>query len=144
MRQNLFWFLRRQAFSLIELLIVVIIMSILASVAIPQYLRTSERSRSSEALNVLATIRASEIRFKTFNPALQYTNNISDLDVEIPGYDGIPPVLWNYSVTGTGAGADARAERRAGSYKGETIVLDLDTGATCGSDPVYGLPAGGC
>lgn len=135
---------QERGFTLTELLMVVIIIAILAAVALPQYLRVSERSRSSEALNVLAAIRASEIRFKAFNPALLYTTNLNQLDVEVPGIGGNPLVLWEYSVTGTGAGADARASRRSGNYKGETITLDLDSGATCNSDAIYGLPTAGC
>ena len=43
----------RHAFTLVELIIVVIIIGVLASIAIPQFSKTMERSRIAEASAVL-------------------------------------------------------------------------------------------
>lgn len=54
----------QRGFTLLELLMVVVIIAILASIAVPQYLKTTERARMSEALTNLSSLRQSAIRFK--------------------------------------------------------------------------------
>lgn len=48
--------MRRQGFTLIELLVVVIIMSTLTAIALPQYRRAMDRSKSAEAMQMLPAI----------------------------------------------------------------------------------------
>ena len=136
-----------RGFTLLELLMVVIIIAILASIALPQYFRAAERSRASEALQILGTIRGAELRYKSLNPTNVFTTVLSDLDVSVPG-DGTMPAspLWTYTVSGAGAGSNAVATRNAGPNVGTTIELDLDGGASCESDAgaIYGLTSGAC
>ena len=51
----------RHGFTLLELLIVVIIIGVLASLAIPQFAAAVDRSRETEALNVLSAIGTAEM-----------------------------------------------------------------------------------
>ena len=53
----------KRGFTLIELIVVVIILSILVSLAMPQYTMTVERSRSAEARRILGTIREAELAY---------------------------------------------------------------------------------
>lgn len=68
----------QKAFTLIELIIVAIIVTILASVAIVQYKNVIEKSRSAEAYAVLADIAASESAY--YSEYNAYTATWANLD----------------------------------------------------------------
>ena len=72
----------KRGFTLIELLVVVLIIGILSSVALPQYTKSVEKSRSTEAVTLLGNLaNAEQIYFMNGNG---YTSTLSDLDIEIP------------------------------------------------------------
>lgn len=71
-----------KGFTLMELLVVVFIIGILTSIAIPEYQKAVERSRSAEAQTILETLAKAEERYLMSNGA--YTNELSELDVTIP------------------------------------------------------------
>ena len=66
------------AFTLVELIIVIVLIGILASIALVRYGPTIEASRRVEAFSVLAEITAAEKRYLMDNDA--YTGTITDLD----------------------------------------------------------------
>ena len=91
--------LRQSAFTLLEMLIVVIILGILASVAIPRYLKSAERSKDAEAYVHLGLIRTAEVDYYAQHNS--YTNNLDLLNVDNPNNLPPPPVgtrLFVYSV----------------------------------------------
>lgn len=136
-----------RGFTLLELLMVVIIIGILASIALPQYLRTAERARAAEALQNLAAIRSAELRFRTQDPAGNYTAVLTKLDIDVPGF-GVNPVSPNWKFECplcSGIGSNATAERTGGgAVNGAKINIDLDGGATCATIDVWGLPTAAC
>ena len=127
----------RRGFTLLELLMVVIIIAILAAIALPQYLKVAERSRSAEAMQILASVRSSEGRFRASSAASLYTTDLTTLDIGVPASTS----NWAFTVSGTAAGSNGVATRTPG---GATIETNLDDGVTCSSDPQYGLTVGAC
>jgi prepilin-type N-terminal cleavage/methylation domain-containing protein len=81
----------RKGFTLLELIIVVIILGILVSIAMPQFFRTRLRAYSAEAYNILGTYRAAQLRYYEASGG-NYTDNCDDLDVDItsPNYHNAP------------------------------------------------------
>ena len=76
--------MNNKAFTLIEVLVVVLIIGILTSVALPHYQKAVHKSRFSHALTIAAAIRDAEHVFHdTFNT---YTTDLNELDITpLPG-----------------------------------------------------------
>jgi len=117
------------AFTLLELLIVIIILGILAALALPQYLRTVEKSRGSEALIHLGTIRTVEMNFYAENR--QYTNDWSLLDIDNPNDLPSPPTgtrLFTYSITIPVPGTFTASARRVRADGSEEVITMNENG----------------
>ena len=70
-------------FTLIELLVVVLIIGILAAVALPQYTKAVEKSRTSEAMTLMGDVLTAERIYQLANGG--FTANLDMLDLEMPG-----------------------------------------------------------
>jgi prepilin-type N-terminal cleavage/methylation domain-containing protein len=72
----------KKGFTLLELIIVIIIVGILATIGFSQYVKVVERGRTSEAKTVLGQLRTAETGYQ-----LQYGNysdDVADLAIEAP------------------------------------------------------------
>lgn len=130
----------RKAFTLIELIIVVIIIGILASIAIPQFNKTMERSRIAEASAVLGALRGAQLRYKLENT--NYATDYTKLDIDTPNYDGSGNPngkFFTYNVAnaaeGTTATTIATAQRKSSQY-GQYILNINDQGKIYCADTV--------
>ena len=138
-----------QGFTLLELLMVVIIIAILASIALPQYFRVTERSRTAQSMQLLASIRGSELRFRAQSVGNVYDNSVGLGLLDIAP---LPPMAsWGVpAANGNGAGSNVTSARVGGTENGALLHVDLDTGNICATGGVgpaattWGVPAGPC
>jgi type IV pilus assembly protein PilE len=118
----------RKGFTLIELIVVVIIIAILASFAVPQYITSIERAKKAKAENALGIIAQAEKMYRAENDT--YVNFASGAaDATLGSYVELDEVDndtdWNYQVTGATTTAFlATATRSGGSNNGETVTVD--------------------
>jgi prepilin-type N-terminal cleavage/methylation domain-containing protein len=94
-------------FTLVELLVVIVIIALLASIAIPTYIKTVEGVRDKAAISSLQLIRAGEKIYQLevgfyypFSGTIDSIANINDnlnLDLD-PDYDDDPTRLWDYYI----------------------------------------------
>jgi len=77
----------KKAFTLLELIIVVIIIGILASIAIPKFLTVTEKTKTAEALNILGAIRNAQLRYyarhQSYINCMSIETNPCDLDISV-------------------------------------------------------------
>lgn len=93
---------QQKGFTLLEVLIVVIIIGILASISFPQYVQTLIKAKSGEAVANLGAVRSAIDRYWYQNNALPASDNFTVLDIDDP--NGVGNRLWNYTFT-SGASA---------------------------------------
>lgn len=106
-----------KAFTLVEVLIVVIIIGILASIGLPQFADSIEKAKGVEARAGLGHIQTGEKIY--FAEREYYTTNIGDLDITLPQR------YWSFNITTpTSTTFTAIATRSGGTRSGQTISMD--------------------
>ncbi len=129
--------LNRKGFTLIEMLVVVLIIGILAAVALPQYFKAVEKSRSTEALSIMGSLAAAMERARLVSSDNTYPANLSSLDIEFADVNGTPVSgsSWstkNFTIThtpGTAAsGGMVQAVRAGDANSGYTLTRYYLTG----------------
>src|SRR5258706_7949874 len=89
---------QKSGFTLLEIIIVIIIVGVLASLALPRFFRTIEFSRSTEAFSGLQVIRGGLERCYLGRGFVYTTCTLGVLDVEDPGAS--PNAHFGYTVAG--------------------------------------------
>lgn len=123
---------RKQAFTLVEVIAVVIIIGVLSALALPLFSKTFEVTRAKQAVASLRQIRAGERIYRTgegfYYP---YSGTVSDINtintqlrVFLEKHSGRS---WNYSIASPGVSAfTATATRTSGRYTNKTLSIDQD------------------
>jgi len=117
----------KKGFTLIELIVVVIIIAILSTFAVPQYLKVVERAKGGKARHNMSLIAQAEKMYRAendtyinvgaggANAALGQYVELSDVDADTE---------WTYAVSGASASAFTLTATRAdGANASETVTL---------------------
>ncbi len=75
----------KKGFTLIEILVVVLIIGVLSSIALPQYLKAVEKSKYTEVEEILQTIYTAQHRYVLENNT--YAETFDDLDISFDNVD---------------------------------------------------------
>ncbi len=93
----------QSGFTLLEIIIVIIIVGVLASLALPRLFSTVEFSRSAEALSAIATIRSSMERcYLANNGTYSNCGNGAWTQLDIVNPASSPNAHFNYGITANG------------------------------------------
>jgi len=135
----------KRSFTLIELIVVIIIVGILATLAFVQYTKVIEKGRTAEARSILGTIRTAEAAYK-----LEYGEYaaLADLPVEAPtscpATAATVPNYFQYSVTTTDTTTPTFTAKatRCGTGTGKTPGYTTTYDITLDQDGNWGGTAG--
>ena len=116
-------------FTLVEILIVVIIVGILATFAMPQFAKIKDRAREKEAKAILNLIISAEEVYKTENgsyysgSSISYYNANLALSIPVNSY-------WSYFTASRGANGICAIAQNGSNF---WHMADTDTEASFGS-----------
>ncbi len=119
----------RRAFTLLELILVVIIIGVLASLGLTNYTKTIEKSRLAEARMILGQIRTAQEGYKLENGSR--TTDLSLLGLgDLPGAACDTKYYYRYTSTTTvGTATRCTSGGKTPDYTSAyTVTLDYDAG----------------
>ena len=135
--------LSRKGITIVEIITVVIVISILAAVAIPQYVAAVERAQVGKVRSRIDMIRKAEAAYFLSN--MSYSTVFTLVNNDVPeviagltfpttdrGYDG----EWTYNIGVNDESYTVTATRRAGvltKYAGKLVCIDNDGQVVIGS-----------
>lgn len=121
----------KRGFNLLELVIVLIIVGVLATIALPSYTRSREQGLGGEALSNLRLISAAEkvyrLEIGTFWPSNGGNDtSLTSINTNLKLY--LTNTNWNWSITGTASAFTAYGDRVSGAYA--DCVYSITQGGT--------------
>lgn len=132
--------MKKKGFTLIEVLIVVIIIGILATLLLPQMGQMAERTRTAEAKNMIGALRTlltvSYMEDSAWPTGTMGTN--TEINTTLGQAIDTGTSLFNYAITGTGANRTITAVRNNNDWAtgatGATITIVIGPTGTVVTD----------
>ena len=115
----------KQGFSLLEMLVVIVIVTVLAGIALPNYTRSAERARMRDAESKLNLVFQAQRIYRLDNGI--YGTGAQLIPNYLPNPDTAEWVFTDAAAP-TAAAFSVRATRQTGAYATQTITID-QTGA---------------
>ena len=115
--------LNKKSFTLLEIVLVIVVISVLAGLTLPQFPIVVERVRSSEGVHILTVLLAAQKRYAMENGGV-YSSDPADLDVTIPPSP-------NFSVPAIKNDPTRLATVTRSSYNLYTLRIDENGNITC-------------
>jgi prepilin-type N-terminal cleavage/methylation domain-containing protein len=131
----------REAFTMMEVMVSILLIGVLASLAIPKYTSSMEKVRAADGFQILGALMKAQKSYFFENQA--YANPpITNLDITIPlSTNFAPPTISN---PGVGGGTVAQIVRNGPSYT--LLITDAGvitcTGGAAGLCARIGCPGG--
>ena len=123
--------MKRNGFTLVELIVVVVVIGVLATLAIPQYSKAVERAKGAKAKYAISLIRqAEELYYDDYKAYVCCSE--SDFIAPLSKYIELSQLSrdadWKYlmmpiGVVGANQGLRIGASRESGKYKGKSISV---------------------
>ncbi|MCA9405935.1 MAG: type II secretion system protein [Candidatus Omnitrophica bacterium] len=110
--------MRKQGYTLMEVMITIIILGVIASLSLPRLTFSIERTRSADGLQILNALLSAQIVYEYENPGA-YASDIDDLDITIPASDSFN----NFSVADDPTAVASVQRNGAGGYN---YLLEID------------------
>ncbi|MGB0952589.1 MAG: type IV pilin protein [Planctomycetota bacterium] len=115
---------KKSGFSLVELTIVVVILGVLATFAVPRFMSSVERTKASEAFNYLSQMETAQARYNAENGRYATSTSAMDIDLDRPEFFSVSgpyssnwETKWEMKLTRNGASS---------GYGRYTVVFDQD------------------
>ncbi len=114
----------KKGYSLLESIIAIVVLGILASIALPNFTVSIEKTRASEGVKILSSLLTAQRAFFAENQA--YAPDLDDLDITI----SIPNnfIALSDASVDSDPNAVAQVVRSSGAY---TLSIDKDGNITC-------------
>ena len=109
-------------FTLIELLVVVLIIGVLAAVALPQYTKAVEKSRTAEVVTLLGDVMTGERIYQLSQG--EYTTDLSALDIDITGVN-VSNFSASMGINGDGSVTMSATRINGGSANGYILGANM-------------------
>jgi prepilin-type N-terminal cleavage/methylation domain-containing protein len=114
---------KKTGFTLLELLMVIIVIGILVTFAIPSYISSLERAKCAKAISTVKSIRNAAIAYHRENQDFSGMS-IAALETLVEA-SFADTVDWAFAVQVIGSdGFEVRANRLSGPHRNTSIILD--------------------
>lgn len=126
----------RKGYTLLEVMLVVIVMAILASITIPRVITIVERSRGAEAREVLYKTYAGYQRYVEDNTSALPAGDTSKwMMLGMSNPNSMTGRFFNYSFTPAGSRYPTSATATRLGIAANTMTINLATGAVTNTSP---------